>query len=75
MGIPRMQMPKIPKVREHAELVLTDGTVMKGYVFVDATVRIQDLLNAPNDFFPFIDEQDVVHLISKRHVVHVRPFD
>ena len=36
---------KIPKVREYAELTLTDGTVLSGYVFVDATARIQDLLN------------------------------
>ena len=28
-----------------AELKLTDGTVLSGYVFVDATARIQDLLN------------------------------
>jgi 5'(3')-deoxyribonucleotidase len=70
-----MQMPKIPKVREHAEIVLAEGTLMKGYVFVDATSRIQDLLNAPTDFFPFIDEQEVVHLINNRHVAHVHPFD
>jgi 5'(3')-deoxyribonucleotidase len=68
-------MPKIPKVREHAEIVLAEGTLMKGYVFVDATSRIQDLLNAPTDFFPFIDEQEVVHLINNRHVAHVHPFD
>jgi hypothetical protein len=36
---------KIPKVSEYAELTLTDGTVLSGYVFVDATARIQDLLN------------------------------
>ena len=27
---------KIPKVREYAELTLTDGTVLSGYIFVDA---------------------------------------
>jgi hypothetical protein len=70
-----MQIPKIPKVREHAEIVLAEGTLMKGYVFVDATSRIQDLLNAPTDFFPFIDEQEVVHPINNRHGAHVHPFD
>jgi hypothetical protein len=70
-----MQMPKVPKVREHAEIVLADGTRMKGYVFVDASLRIQDLLNAPNDFFPFVDEEDVVHLINKRQIAHLRPYD
>jgi len=68
-------IPKIPKVREHAEITLADGTFLKGYVFVEATSRIQDLLNEPNDFFPFIDDQEVVHLINKRHVARVKPFD
>lgn len=69
------QMPKIPKIREHTEIALADGTLLKGYVFVDATARIQDVLNDPNDFFPFVDDQDVVHLINKRHVARVKPFD
>jgi hypothetical protein len=74
-GNPMPPMPKIPKVREHAEIALADGTSMKGYVFVDATSRIQDLLNEPSVFFPFIDDQDVVYLINKRHVARVKPFD
>jgi len=37
---------KIPKIREHAELTLSDGTHLVGHVFIDATSRIQDLLNA-----------------------------
>ena len=74
-GPPPMQMPKIPKVREHAEIVLADGTTMKGHVFVEATMRIQDLLNGPNAFFPFVDEEDIVRLVNKRHVAYVRPFD
>ena len=70
-----MQMPKIPKVREQAEITLIDGTQMKGHVFIDATSRIQDLLNGPTNFFPFVDENNVVLLINKVHVAHVRPFD
>ena len=48
---------------------------MKGHVFIDATSRIQDLLNGPTNFFPFVDENNVVLLINKVHVAHVRPFD
>lgn len=47
---------KVPKVREYAELKLSDGTVLSGYVFVDATARIQDLLNDEAAFMPFIDQ-------------------
>lgn len=70
-----MAMPKIPKVREQAEITMSDGTQMRGYVFIDATSRIQDLLNAPLNFFPFIDDRNVVHLLNKLHVAYVRPFD
>ncbi|MGE5537408.1 MAG: hypothetical protein ACM30I_02245 [Gemmatimonas sp.] len=66
-------MPKIPKIRQRADIVLADGTTLSGFVFVEATMRIQDLLNAPTDFFPFVDGEEVVHLINKRHVAHVRP--
>lgn len=66
---------KIPKVREYAEITLTDGTVMNGYVFVDATARIQDLLNGSDPFMPFIDSTETVHLINKGAIVRIQPFD
>ena len=34
------EFPKIPKVQEYAEIVLANGAVLAGYVFVDATARI-----------------------------------
>ena len=69
------RMPIIPKVREYAEVALGDGRVLKGYVFIEATSRIQDLLNGDLRFFPFIDEGGNIHLLSKDWVVMVRPFD
>jgi len=66
---------KVPKVREAAEITLVDGDVMVGYVFVEATARIQDVLNSSIPFFPFIDENDQLHLINKNAVARVRPFD
>lgn len=66
---------KIPKVREYAELTLSDGTVMSGYVFVDATARIQDLLNDEAAFMPFIDQDETIHLLNKAAIVRIRPFD
>lgn len=68
-------MPKIPKVREYVELTLGDGTTMKGYVFIEATSRVQDLLNSDLRFFPFIDEREQIQLLNKEWVKQVRPFD
>lgn len=66
---------KVPKVREYAELKLSDWTVLNGYVFVDATARIQDLLNDEAAFMPFIDQDETIHLLNKAAIVKIRPFD
>ena len=71
----KQPFPKIPKVREYVQLKLTDGNVLTGYVFVDATSRIQDLLNSSTQFIPFIDENESILLINKSAIVQVRPFD
>jgi hypothetical protein len=70
-----VRFPKIPKVRVRADLVLQGGSGMSGQVFVEATSRIQDLLNAPEPFFPFVDETGIVHLINKTSVVQITPHD
>jgi len=69
--------PKIPKVREYAEIELADGTKMTGYMFIEATSRIQDILNDDKPYFAFAGEgeDDGVVLINKAAVVRVRPFD
>ena len=51
------------------------GSGMSGQVFVEATSRIQDLLNAPEPFFPFVDETGIVHLINKSAVIQITPHD
>lgn len=68
-------LPKIPKVREHVEVRLTDGTELSGYVFIEATMRIQDLLNGETQFIPFIDDDEKLLLINKISIMQVRPFD
>ena len=70
-----VRFPRIPKVRVRAELVLADGSVLSGYVFVEATVRVLDLMNGPTMFFPFIDQESAVQLINKAHVVRMTPHD
>ena len=66
---------KVPKVREYAELKLSDGTVLSGYVFVDATARIQNLLNDDAAFMPFFDQDETIHLLNKTAIVKIGPFD
>lgn len=67
--------PKIPKVREYAELELADGSKMTGYMFIEATARIQDVLNDGRAYFAFADEEDRVVLVNKAAIIRVRPFD
>ncbi|MBI3454114.1 MAG: hypothetical protein HY057_15010 [Rhodospirillales bacterium] len=67
--------PVIPKVREHAQITMTDGTTLNGYMFVEATSRIQDVLNDTAPFFAFVDSNDEILLINKSAVVRVRPHD
>lgn len=71
----RQDFPRIPKVREYAQIELNNGSVMNGYVFVEATLRIQDVLNSAAPFIPFVDEEDVVHLVNKSAILKVRPYD
>ncbi|MFN0044342.1 MAG: hypothetical protein ACKVSF_14150 [Alphaproteobacteria bacterium] len=65
----------VPKVKEFAEIVLRDGTTLKGHVFIDVTSRMQDMLNAAPAFFPMVDVHDEVHLINKAAVIRMRPYD
>ena len=54
---------------------MTDGTILTGYVFVEATSRIQDVLNGETQFIPFIDDDEEILLLNKASVMKVRPFD
>ncbi|MEK9662309.1 MAG: hypothetical protein VW644_11340, partial [Alphaproteobacteria bacterium] len=62
-------------VRVRAEVTMTDGTHLDGHVFIEATSRIQDLLNAEDPFFAFVDNNGDLHLINEMSVVQVRPHD
>lgn len=70
-----LNTPRIPKIRQYAEIALSDGSLLTGYVFVEATARIQDLLNDDAPFMPFMDDRDTVHLINKSAIVRVLPHD
>jgi len=72
---PRQSGSNIPKVREHAQLTTTDGSILTGYVFVEATSRIQDDLNGEIQFIPFIDDSDEKYLLNKSSIMKVRPYN
>ncbi len=72
---PNQGMPKIPKIREYAQVKMSDGSVLTGDVFVEATSRIQDVLNSATQFIPFVDENEVILLLNKASIAHLRPFD
>ncbi|MGB0574643.1 MAG: hypothetical protein ACPGPC_00580 [Alphaproteobacteria bacterium] len=72
---PNRGMPKSPKIREYAQVKMSDGSVLTGYVFVEATSRIQDVLNGATQFIPFVDENEVILLLNKASIAHLRPFD
>ncbi len=69
------RFPRVPKVRQRAELFMADGTRLEGHVFVEATSRIQDVLNRAERFFPFVDDAGDILLINRSQVVKVRPSD
>ena len=70
-----IRFPKVPKVRVRADVSLQNVTQFRGQVFIEATTRIQDLINSPEPFFPFVDETGTVHLINKTSVVQLTPHD
>ncbi len=74
-AVPQHGIPKIPKVREYVQIKMMDGVVLTGYVFVEATSRIQDVLNSATQFIPFVNENDAILLLNKASIMHLKPFD
>jgi hypothetical protein len=62
-------------VREHVRMTLGNGEELVGHVFIEATSRIQDLLNNETSFIPFIDESEALRLINKAWIMQMQPVD
>lgn len=66
----------IPKIKVPALVLMTDGTELEGYVFIRATERVLDLLNAPGDFFPIeCNRTGEITLLNKRNINNLKPLD
>jgi hypothetical protein len=57
----------------YTELDLADDLRLTGYMFVEATSRIQDVLNNELAYFAVIDDQERVLIVNK--AAAIRPFD
>lgn len=53
------------KNKKEVKIILTDGTILKGYVFLAGEQRLLDLLNDDRSFLPVECTDGEVNLISK----------
>ncbi len=63
------------KVKAPAELVLDDGTDMKGSFFLNPQQRVLDILNDERAFLPFEDSEGTIIVISKSTIVRIMPVE
>lgn len=61
------------KVKTEVELVLDDGTVMKGSFFLNPQQRILDILNDERAFLPFEDGEGVIIVMLKTSIRRIKP--
>lgn len=74
--VQRLSRSKIrSKITVEVELVMHDGTVLGGQVFVNIGERVLDLMNAGGQFFPLRQPNHELILIAKEAVAICKPLD
>lgn len=63
------------KEKAPVELVLEDGTVLAGHLFVGLGERVLDCLNDARPFMPFLQDDGTMLLIAKGTVAVCRPLE
>ena len=63
------------KVKTEVELVLTDGTVLSGVMFMHAEQRVLDIVNDDRKFVPFASFDGPVRVINKAVIAHITPLE
>ena len=63
------------KVKTEVELVLTDGTVLSGEMFMHADQRVLDIVNDDLKFVPFASFDGPVKVINKAMIAHITPVE
>lgn len=61
------------KDKVEVEVVLVDGSTMRGYLFVSLARRVADLLNDGNSFLAFEDVSNAFRLLNKASIMHFKP--
>ncbi len=64
-----------PKIKAEVEVALNDGTVLKGYFFLNPQQRVLDIMNDDRPFLPLEDSEGTVTVINKSVITLVRPVD
>lgn len=67
--------PYVPKSKVLVEIRLTNGTALKGWVFVAADSRELDVFNTAVPFFPFLDESNQIQFVNKTQVAVIVPLE
>ena len=63
------------KVKTEVELVLTDGTVLSGEMFMHAGQRVLDIVNDDRKFVPFANFDGPISVINKAMIAHITPIE
>ncbi len=63
------------KVKIEVELVLTDGSVLGGEMFMHADQRVIDIVNDDRKFVPFASFDGPVRVINKAMIAHITPIE
>ena len=59
------QITRTPKRKIPAKVVLADGDLFEGCLFLTGDRRVSDLLNGDNDFIPFEKSNGDVYIASE----------
>lgn len=66
----------MPKVKVQVLVLMIDGTEIEGSVFISATQRVLDLLNAPGQFFPLsCSHTGDITLVNKANINNIKPME
>ena len=63
------------KIKTEVELVLTDGTVLNGAMFMHADQRVLDLVNDERRLVPFASFDGPLKVINKAMIAHITPVE
>ena len=62
---------RVNKNSRIVRLKVSDGSVIKGRIFLDADERVIDMLNDERDFIPFEDEASAIFCVNKNQIIGI----